>query len=309
MIANILGAFSLGLLFYAKDANIKFDRSSRVYTVLLLFLTVVASIFPFVGTKNSWRAFGGILIAGFVLYVASIAWAISRGKITAPELSDSDSDFDSGSNSESDVEDDRAQRANGRVARIRIQRSGETAPLLLRNDSASLADSNSSKSQSRRQRKPIHRLAYHICFLLLGFLSISLSGYVLSHSSSTISDELGISDVLFGIIILSIATTLPEKFVAVFSGVRGQPGILVANTVGSNIFLLALCLGIVFLVSGGEFDKGSVNAAELGVMVASTVALTAAVWAGARWNRWIGGAMLAAYGVFLIMELTIIRKA
>ena len=298
----------MGLLFYTKDAEITFDRSSRVYTALLLFLTTIASIFTFVGTKSSWRAFGGILIAAFVLYVASIAWAISRGRITAPGLSDADSDSDFGSNSDSDVEDDRAQRANGRVARIRIQRSGESAPLLAQNDNNSETGSTSTKSQSRRRRKPIHRLAYHICFLLIGFLSISLSGYVLSHSSSTISDELGISDVLFGVIILSIATTLPEKFVAVFSGVRGQPGILVANTVGSNIFLLALCLGLVFLVSGGEFDKGSVNAAELAVMLASTVALTAAVWAGAKWIRWIGSTMLAAYGVFLIMEFVIIRK-
>ena len=306
MIANILGAFSLGLLFYAKDVEIKFDRSSRIYTVLLLCLTAVASIFA--GTRRSWRAFGGILVASFVLYVASIAWAISRGQITAPELSDSDSDSNSATDTDSEIEDDRAQRTNGRVAYIRTERSGENAPLLAQSHDTFEAGSLSSRSQSRRQRGRGHRLAYHICFLILGFLSISLSGYVLSHSSSTISDELGISDVLFGVIILSIATTLPEKFVAVFSGVRGQPGILVANTVGSNIFLLTLCLGIVFLVSGGEFDKGSVNVAELGVMVASTVALTAAVWAGARWIRWIGGAMLAAYAAFLVLEFTVIRK-
>ena len=310
VIANILGAFSLGLLFYAKEVDIKFDRSSRLYSLLLLLLTAVATIFTFVGTKRAWRAFGGVLIAAFIVYVVSITWAISHGAISAPELSDSDSDSNSGADSDSDsvAEDGRAPKAHSRVARIRPSQNGETAPLLAQDSGASDVLSDSSKSRSHRARPLKHGLIYHILFLLLGFLAISLSGYVLSHASSTISDETGISDVLFGVIILSIATTLPEKFVAVISGARGQPGILVANTVGSNIFLLTLCLGIVFLASGGDYDKGSVNAAELGVMVASTVALTATVWVGARWSRWIGGGMLGAYGVFLILEFTVIRN-
>jgi Ca2+/Na+ antiporter len=54
------------------------------------------------------------------------------------------------------------------------------------------------------------------------------------------------------------------------SGARGQSGILVANTVGSNIFLLTLCLGIVLLgadqpeqlrVVGGSLDLGVVSGA------------------------------------------------
>ena len=93
---------------------------------------------------------------------------------------------------------------------------------------------------------------------------------------------IGISDVLFLVVILSIAATLPEKFIPVLSWFRGSAGLLVANTVGSNIFLLALCMGIVLVVTAGELDAGSVNPAELGVMMGSTVALTATVWFGAE---------------------------
>jgi hypothetical protein len=67
-------------------------------------------------------------------------------------------------------------------------------------------------------------------------------------------------------------------------------------------------MGIVLVVTGGEFDTGSVNAAELGVMMGSTVALTATVWFGAKWSMWIGGTMLLAYIAFLILEFTLIRK-
>jgi Ca2+/Na+ antiporter len=113
---------------------------------------------------------------------------------------------------------------------------------------------------------------------------------------------------MFGIIVLAIATTLPEKFIAVMSGFRGHVGILVANTVGSNIFLLSLCMGIIMVDTEGRFDAGNVNATELGVMWGATAASTVTIWFGAKWSRVIGGLMLTSYIVFLVLEFTVIRK-
>ena len=305
-ISNILGAFSLGLLFHSTSQKIVFDRSSKTYSLLLLILTIFVTLLSFLGVRSSWKIFGGVLLALFVIYVASVAWAISRGAITAPELSDSDDDDNS---DESDSDRGGGPHPNGVIGNETRppQNAGATSVALPTNTAL-----DASPARRESQHRPLHRrrrsLKYHIAFLLLGFISICLSGYVLSHASTTISDEIGISDVLFGVVILSIATTLPEKFIAVLSGVRGHAGILVANTVGSNIFLLALCMGIVLVVTAGEFDAGSVNAAELGVMMASTVALTGTIWFGANWSRWIGGAMLMVYVTFLVLEFTLIRK-
>ena len=115
------------------------------------------------------------------------------------------------------------------------------------------------------------------------------------------------SDGLFGIVILAIATTLPEKFVAVLSGNRGHVGILVANTVGSNFFPLSLCLGIVMVDTSGNFDGGNISVSELCVLWGSTLALTMTVWYGERIGRWTGGTMLFGYIVFIISEFTVIH--
>ena len=303
-ISNILGAFSLGLLFHSTKDAVEFDRSSKVYSLLLLLLSAFVTALTLLGTKSTWRIFGGILLALFMVYIASVAWAISRGGITAPELSDSNSDDDDGSQ-ESASERGERNHAFGIGIGTHTSQNIENPSLPIQTDSPS---EELSGSTTRVPRRSHHSMKYHIGFLLLGFLSICLSGYVLSHASTTISDEIGTSDVLFGVVILSIATTLPEKFIAVLSGFRGHTGIIVANTVGSNIFLLALCMGIVWVVTAGEFDAGSVNAAEVGVMMGSTLALTATVWFGAKWIRWIGGSMLVAYVVFLVLEFTLIRK-
>ncbi|KIL83597.1 hypothetical protein FAVG1_13192 [Fusarium avenaceum] len=166
---------------------------------------------------------------------------------------------------------------------------------------AVLRDTNVSSHRRRRS------LGYHIGLLVLGFLAICLSGYVLSQTAINMVDAFGISGVLFGIVILAIATTLPEKLVAVLSGNRGHVGILVANTVGSNVFQLSLCLGVVMIDTSEDFDGVYVKITELYVIWGSALALIIAVWYGEWFDRWVGGIMLSGYGVFIIMELTVIH--
>lgn len=239
-------------------------------------------------TETAWLACGTVLMASFGIYLVSIGWAISRGSLNAPEGSDSgssDSDTSEDDSSDSDIE------SNGIVTRRLATPSSATTPLL--------------PQQSRPKRRS---LTYHVFRLILGFLAICLSGYVLAHAASSIVDELGMGDVLFGVVILSIATTLPEKFIAVMSGRRGHPGILVASTAGSNIFLLTLCAGIVLLSTQNEFPRGNVGAVELATLWGSTVVFAATVWVGWRLTRWIGSAMVLGYVVFVVAEFAVVRS-
>ena len=330
-VSNILGAFSLGLLFHRNDGEeILFDKSSKIYSLLLLLLTIFIAVLMGFGHENMWTIVGGVVIGLFVVYVGSIAWVISKGRIRAPELSDSDT-------SDDEIEDNAWEEHNGPIegAGSRTRAQVNAAIQRAGNDSASSTDntnidqhpltaaragagtdssepppqlSASTSSFLGPSNSPNHSLLYHVAFLAFGFLALVLSSYVLSHAASNLVDELGISDVLFGVVILSIATTIPEKFVAIVSGFRGQAGIMVANTVGSNVFLLSLCMGILWVGTAGAFDQGSVNATELGVMLGSIAAMTLTVWFGARWVRWIGGVMLGAYITFMILEFTLIRR-
>ncbi|GKT64342.1 hypothetical protein ColTof4_06740 [Colletotrichum tofieldiae] len=214
--------------------------------------------------------------------MVSIGLAISKGNLTAPEDSDDDSD------TESVTTFANSEEQEGQQPRQR----GETEPLL----------------GLQRGNHGRHNLGYHIIHLVIGFLAICLASYVLSSAAANIIDAIGISEVLFGVVILAIATTLPEKFVAVMSGHRGHVGILVANTVGSNIFLLTLCMGIIMIDTSGEFNRGNVGIPELAVLWGSTLAFTLTVWLGARFDRWIGGTMLVGYVAFIVVEFTVNRN-
>ncbi|KAI1806762.1 hypothetical protein F4811DRAFT_509111 [Daldinia bambusicola] len=280
-ISNVLGAFSLGLLFFDKDEPVRFDRSSRIYSLALLGITTLVTPIIHFPNKIIWLACGSFLIAIFGIYTVSVGWAISKGSLTAPEDSDDDSSDDSSSDEDGDL-------------------PHETQALLRRSSSAT--------APSQRNHISRHTLTYHVFYLLVGFLAVCLAGFVLSRAAINITDAIGISEVLIGVVILSIATTLPEKFISVISGHRGHAGILVATTTGSNVFLLSLCMGITMVNTSGEFDHGNVTIAELVVMWCATLAFTLTVWFNARSARWIGRAMLAAYIIFIVLEFSHIHR-
>jgi Ca2+/Na+ antiporter len=231
------------------------------------------------------RITGCVLIAVFAIYIASIAYAIYRG--VTIRVSDSDSESEDESESDSGIGDD-----DGIAT--------EASPLLRPTDPTSLP------AAKRRRRRS---LIYHIAHLLIGLIALSLSGYILSHSASSIADLLNLSGTVFGVTILSIATTLPEKLVAVLSGARGHGSIVVASTAGSNIFLLTLCLGVVAITSGmsaGDAGRDKVVMFELGVAWASAAVFLLIVLFGG--GRVAGVGLVGAYVAFLVLEFTVYRR-
>jgi len=295
IISNILAAFSLGVLF--QRGYTKFDRSSKIYVSLLLLLTPPVIVLGYFGKGG--LIFGSILIVVFGLYLVSIGVAIYRGVLAAPEpedSSDDDSDSDTNSHSASNRDSSSNSRSPATVSPD-VQNESNS------DENQSLLVEISSPSPIRTPRHSPRRLRTHVFQLILGFLALSLSGYILSHSAASIASELNISRTVYGITILAFATTLPEKFVAVIGASRGHSGIVVANTVGSNVFLLTLCLGVVY-VSGDE--AGMITGFELAAVLVSVVALAVLVFLGAR--RWMGAVLLVGYVLFFVLEFTVFRR-
>ena len=84
-LANLLGSLPLGLL---GKRPLVLDRSARVYGLVMLGVTVLASLFAFGGRITQLE--GGVLVAVFVLYVASVLVVIRRGWLRPPDDDDDD---------------------------------------------------------------------------------------------------------------------------------------------------------------------------------------------------------------------------
>jgi Ca2+/Na+ antiporter len=325
-ISNILGAFALGLLFHSGKAT--FDRSSKIYTAILVGVTTLFVVF--LAVPNAVKFAGPILLAIFVIYVLSIGYGIYKGAISAPEDSDSDSDSDSDDDddieADSDSDDDESTTKPNRSFRKHSfdkkptshhsprhsedEESGSSTVTLLNEHNQSSSRSNSRPApRPKLLNKRPKSLTYHIIRLIFGFLALTISCYVLSHAISAVGDSLGLSNSVVGVTILSLATTLPEKFLAVVSGARGQTAIFVANTAGSNIFLLTLCAGILFCAGDHQQITDAMNRSvfahfsELAIGWASAAGLLAAVLMGC--DRRLGVVLLTLYIFFLVAEFTV----
>ena len=119
---------------------------------------------------------------------------------------------------------------------------------------------------------------------------------------------LGVSDLVIGLTIVAVGTSLPEVATSILAAIRGERDIAVGNVVGSNIFNLAGVLGVAALVTpAGVPVSATVLAQDLPVMVAVAVACLPIFFTGHLIARWEGGLFLlgyVAYTVWLVLHAT-----
>lgn len=290
-VSNILGAFSLGLI--CQPSALPFDGSAKMYALLQFIVTTLFVILAYFHLLN--KVTGGILIAIFAIYIISIGLAIYRGVAEAPALSDSDSDSDSECDEEPASDDEPTRDPRARLPDL------ETSPLL--RDTNASQQSAITPSNKKRRPLPLYR---HVIQLIVGLLALSLAGYLLARSAGVIADILDLSGTVFGLTIIAFATTLPEKFISVMSGSRGQGGIVVATTAGSNIFLLTLCVGVVAVAGVPLNQPDQAVWFDLLMVWLSSLAFLAVLFL--RPSRLAGIALLVGYVAFLVLEFTVFRR-
>jgi len=76
-------------------------------------------------------------------------------------------------------------------------------------------------------------------------LGILISGAeIFIHLSSQLGSKLGISDVVIGITLVALGTSIPEIFVSISSILNNAPAIALGNSIGSNISNIAIIYGL-----------------------------------------------------------------
>jgi Ca2+/Na+ antiporter len=192
-----------------------------------------------------------------------------------------------------------------------VETPTERSPLLP--SARTLPYPSSAEDNRRRGRLGLSTTNHHVLRLVTSTLALSLAGYLLSYTTQSLAIILKLEQSTLGLTLLSIATTLPEKLVAWKSGRKSQTGVLIANTVGSNVFLGTLVLGIVWTVTGnlpltfGHVDNGKVAGikglrwiwVDLGMVLVSSTIMWTVVWVG-RFRRSVGVGMLGLYVGYVV---------
>ena len=90
--------------------------------------------------------------------------------------------------------------------------------------------------------------------LLSGLTLLLVSSRLLVWGAVGIAHTFGISDLVIGLTIVAVGTSLPELATSVAAVRKGEHDIAVGNVVGSNLFNILAVLGIAGVISPGGFD-------------------------------------------------------
>lgn len=94
-----------------------------------------------------------------------------------------------------------------------------------------------------------------IIFMIIGFLLLVLGADLLVRGSSNIAQRFHIPEMLIGLTIVSVGTSMPELMITISSAQKGSTDLILGNAIGSNIFNLLLILGITATLRPVVIDK------------------------------------------------------
>ena len=147
-----------------------------------------------------------------------------------------------------------------------------------------------------------------LMWIATGLLLLPMSAHILVNGAITMATLLGISDVVIGLTIVAIGTSLPELAAAAASAWRREDNLTIGNIIGSNLFNLLGVLGVAALIAPMAIES-TLLSRDMAAMFAITLLLL--LVAGRRGRsgeitRVGGGLLLLSY---LLYQTVVIGQA
>ena len=112
-----------------------------------------------------------------------------------------------------------------------------------------------------------------IIFFIGSLAIILLGANLLTDGASALARRFDISELVIGLTIVALGTSLPEFVISLGSALKGSSGISLGNIIGSNIFNGLLILGVAALIYPIKFSKKMLSR-EIPFNLLSAIALT-----------------------------------
>lgn len=166
---------------------------------------------------------------------------------------------------------------------------------------ARIETSNSVEEESAGKQTSLGK---SIFWLVLGLALLVASSRALVWGAVEIARTLGVSDLLIGLTIVAIGTSLPELASSIAAARKGENDIALGNIIGSNLFNTLAVVGLAATISPMDEIEKAVTYRDMPLMTALTVALIVLGFrrkGDGRLNRIAGAILLAVYIGYLAL--------
>ncbi|QDE29782.1 calcium/sodium antiporter [Shewanella polaris] len=143
-----------------------------------------------------------------------------------------------------------------------------------------------------------------ITLIAVGITMLVGGGILFVNGAVDLAKQFGISEVIIGLTIVAIGTSMPELVTSVMAALKGQSDIAIGNVVGSNIFNVLGILGATALIH--PVSAEGFNEIDFIAMIIFAIMVLPFAWSGFRIGRREGAVLLAGYlgyTSYLVMQV------
>ena len=146
-----------------------------------------------------------------------------------------------------------------------------------------------------------------VLILLVGFLCLVKGADWFVDGAANIAKKLGIPQLIIGLTIVAMGTSMPEAAVSITAATQQNAGITIGNVVGSNILNILIILGITAMITNVAIQKSTLRY-EIPFMLFITVVLIICGITGAEITFWEGVLFWALFIVYLVYLFIMARN-
>ncbi len=144
-------------------------------------------------------------------------------------------------------------------------------------------------------------------WVLIGLIILPLSADVLVTNAVTIAQYFGMSDLVIGLTIIAVGTSLPELAASLAGVMKGEDDMAVGNIIGSNVFNILAVMGIPGIINPTLLSEYAMGR-DFWVMLALSILLVFMALGRSRSVNRLEGTLLficfIGYQTYLIMNMT-----
>ena len=143
----------------------------------------------------------------------------------------------------------------------------------------------------------------------LSIIAITALSWVLVESAIRVSNILGISELIIGLTILAIGTSIPDLVASIIVTKQGRPGMAINNAIGSNIFDILIGFGlpwfVVLLMTTKTINVDNSNLTTSMSLLSGSLILLVSTFIITKWRtkKIIGGLLIFLYLSYLLYEI------
>lgn len=146
-----------------------------------------------------------------------------------------------------------------------------------------------------------------VMILLAGFILLVKGADWFVEGAASIAKKLGVPQLIVGLTIVAMGTSMPEAAVSITAALNDNAGITIGNVVGSNILNILIILGITAVITNVAIQKSTLRY-EIPYMIGITVLLMIFGATGSSITFWEGVVFWILFILFLGYLFVMSRK-